>query len=660
MDFRSDQFSFGSILYEMATGKRAFQKKTAVGHARGDPARGAGADRRRSTRRLPAPLRWIVERCLAKEPREPLRRRRAISPAISQRLRDHSRRRARRRSAPGRPHGDWSDAWRLRSPRWPSRRCGVLREGLSGRRRRRPADLSAADLPPGARRIRALLAGRPHDRLQRAWDGDPWQHLRDKAREPVLAEARSARRDAAIPSARGELAIVVGRAGDLWWRYRRDARDGAARRRRAPGARGPTCDPVRTGPRREGMLAVVSKRTRLEYPDRQGHRRGEPGSVPARLAREEIESRSSRPTRSRGRTLPGKERYRLARSSTGSSERSRGGRTGDEIWVTASRWAARRVVYGGRLSGKERVVLRTARSASASRTSSRWQGALLVRSQRLESWSRPTGETGRTGPDDARELRCHGALARRERRFSSIDRRQRCLTCARPDGSPPKKLGEGYRSELSPDGKWVVVVRPGPPLAARARPDGRRRGDAALERVRSRSTSGTTFDGPVTERVCSSARTKRVTRDRYLRPGRRRRRAATADAGGRRDGELVDLAGRSFRRSWSRTDGFWIYPADGGGAPRPAARTAADGLRLAELERRRPLRLRLECARAALPRLSGRVWPRAGASPGRRSCRRIRPGIWDGDLMLDARTASPTPTTAGDCLEDLYLVEGLK
>src|SRR6202040_1098453 len=29
IDFRSDQFSFGSILYEMATGKRAFQKKTA-------------------------------------------------------------------------------------------------------------------------------------------------------------------------------------------------------------------------------------------------------------------------------------------------------------------------------------------------------------------------------------------------------------------------------------------------------------------------------------------------------------------------------------------------------------------------------------------------------------------------------------------------------
>ena len=30
VDFRSDQFSFGSMLYEMATGKRAFQRKTAI------------------------------------------------------------------------------------------------------------------------------------------------------------------------------------------------------------------------------------------------------------------------------------------------------------------------------------------------------------------------------------------------------------------------------------------------------------------------------------------------------------------------------------------------------------------------------------------------------------------------------------------------------
>ncbi len=69
VDFRSDQFSFGSILYEMATGKRAFQRKTAVDTLSAilneDPKPVAEINPE-----TPAPLRWIVERCLAKEPKE--------------------------------------------------------------------------------------------------------------------------------------------------------------------------------------------------------------------------------------------------------------------------------------------------------------------------------------------------------------------------------------------------------------------------------------------------------------------------------------------------------------------------------------------------------------------------------------------------------------
>jgi eukaryotic-like serine/threonine-protein kinase len=69
LDFHSDQFSLGSILYEMATGKRAFQAKTGaetlVAIIREEPQPivqlSPGA---------PAPLRWIVERCLAKEPED--------------------------------------------------------------------------------------------------------------------------------------------------------------------------------------------------------------------------------------------------------------------------------------------------------------------------------------------------------------------------------------------------------------------------------------------------------------------------------------------------------------------------------------------------------------------------------------------------------------
>ncbi len=68
IDFRSDQFALGSILYEMATGKRAFQKGTAI-----DTLSAILHEEPKSIAevnpQVPAPLRWIVERCLAKEPR---------------------------------------------------------------------------------------------------------------------------------------------------------------------------------------------------------------------------------------------------------------------------------------------------------------------------------------------------------------------------------------------------------------------------------------------------------------------------------------------------------------------------------------------------------------------------------------------------------------
>jgi len=69
VDFRADQFSFGSILYELATGKRAFQRNTgaetltAIIREEPEPVSQANP-------RVPAPVRWIVERCLAKEPDE--------------------------------------------------------------------------------------------------------------------------------------------------------------------------------------------------------------------------------------------------------------------------------------------------------------------------------------------------------------------------------------------------------------------------------------------------------------------------------------------------------------------------------------------------------------------------------------------------------------
>ena len=67
VDFRSDQFSFGLVLYEMVTGKRAFQRETAaetlvaILRERVEP---IGLQ----SRDAPAPLCWAIERCLTKEP----------------------------------------------------------------------------------------------------------------------------------------------------------------------------------------------------------------------------------------------------------------------------------------------------------------------------------------------------------------------------------------------------------------------------------------------------------------------------------------------------------------------------------------------------------------------------------------------------------------
>ena len=69
LDFRSDQFSFGSVLYEMVTGVPAFQKKTraetAAAILRDEPERIASR-----MLQAPAPFTWIVERCLAKDPQQ--------------------------------------------------------------------------------------------------------------------------------------------------------------------------------------------------------------------------------------------------------------------------------------------------------------------------------------------------------------------------------------------------------------------------------------------------------------------------------------------------------------------------------------------------------------------------------------------------------------
>jgi Tol biopolymer transport system component len=69
VDFRSDQFSLGTILYEIATGKRAFARATtaegltAIIREEPEPISVQNAQ-------VPLPLQWLIERCLAKDAAE--------------------------------------------------------------------------------------------------------------------------------------------------------------------------------------------------------------------------------------------------------------------------------------------------------------------------------------------------------------------------------------------------------------------------------------------------------------------------------------------------------------------------------------------------------------------------------------------------------------
>ncbi|MGH9364472.1 MAG: serine/threonine-protein kinase, partial [Thermoanaerobaculia bacterium] len=69
LDFRSDQFSLGSILYELLSGEKAFARKTAA-ETMSAIIREEPEPLSKLQPSTPLPLRWIVDRCLAKDPEE--------------------------------------------------------------------------------------------------------------------------------------------------------------------------------------------------------------------------------------------------------------------------------------------------------------------------------------------------------------------------------------------------------------------------------------------------------------------------------------------------------------------------------------------------------------------------------------------------------------
>ena len=84
-DYRSDQFSLGLILYEMAAGKRAFDRPETVQTMSAI----IGEEAPPIEQNIPAPLRWTIDRCLAKDPADRYESSRDLFQGLRS-LRDHA------------------------------------------------------------------------------------------------------------------------------------------------------------------------------------------------------------------------------------------------------------------------------------------------------------------------------------------------------------------------------------------------------------------------------------------------------------------------------------------------------------------------------------------------------------------------------------------
>ncbi len=470
VDFRSDQFSFGSMLYEMVTGQRAFHRKTGVDTLAAiinDEPESIGAIRPS----VPAPLRWILERCHAKEPQgrysstEDLARdlaavRDHLSQISETSLAAPASRRRRVIMAAGLIvamaaaflAGQFS--WRAPSP---------LFHRLTFRRGFIPSARFGVDSKTVA--------------YSAAWDGGPPELYSTRSDSPESRPLGLGTATLLAISSTGQMAIA--RAPEIYAAtgYYRGM---LAQASLGGGAARDILEDVMSADwdRTATQIAVVrmpARIARLEFP---------PGRVLYEsklgyITNVRISPKGDRiafidhPRWSDDRGLvavvdlqakatPLTEVWETANSLAWSPG-------GDEVWFTATRSGSATDLYAVNLAGRQRAIQRTGTRMVIQDISQ--DGRVLLTENNLRYAI--TGLSMEDGKE--RDLSwleysvlTPGALSADGSEFVFCEETETngpdYAACIRKvDGSPPVRLGEGLPTSLSPDGKWVIAVRPSSP-----------------------------------------------------------------------------------------------------------------------------------------------------------------------------------------------------
>jgi eukaryotic-like serine/threonine-protein kinase len=473
VDFRSDQFSLGSILYELVTGEKAFARKTAA-ETMSAIIRDEPEPLGKSRPQTPLPLRWIVERCLAKDPEERYASTRDLARDLAG-VRDHVSEIGSGGealvAAPGRPR-------RLRAAVPAVLVAAALAAGWIAAR-----VLTKQSAAPSFHRLTFRTGTIANARFApdgrtviygAKWEGDSTPH--DISLYQTRAESPESRRfdypDADILSVSrdGEMALLFGE-GKAVSTLSRVALAGGASRPVLEGARYAGADWAPNG-RDLAVIRRVAGKDRLEAPI---------GTV---LLESETSLRSPRfsPAGDWIALFEGPDtRISVSLVETASRRRrvlsdgwwSASGVPcwapgGKEIWFTASRSGTDpEALYAMSLSGRERLITRAPGNLELDDISA--EGRVLAAHHRLlvvlmgrtrgESSDRNLSWFDWSNPTD---LSADGKTLV----FTEAGEgggQQQAVYIRDTDGSPAVRLGEGTSGSLSPDGKWVTArVNGGP------------------------------------------------------------------------------------------------------------------------------------------------------------------------------------------------------